>query len=67
MTEKEKCLHDLKDAKVNLTKVEDTGRPGERIEKEAKELFTVVETLCNAEKYDEAAQLTLYLRHLLAD
>jgi len=67
MSEKEKCLQDLKDAKVNLTKTEDTGRPGEKIEKEAKELFSVVETLCNAGEYDEASQLTLFLRHLLAD
>ncbi len=64
---KEKCFQDLKDAKVNLKKTEDTGRPGERIEKEARELFSVVETLCNAKEYEEAAQLTLFLRHLLAD
>jgi len=67
MTEKEKCFQDIKDAKVNLTKVEDTGKPGEKIEKEAMELFPVAEALCNAGEYEEAAQLTGFLRHLLAD
>lgn len=67
MSEKEKCFQDLKDAKVNLTKTEDTGKPGDKIEKEAKELFPVVEALCTAGKYQEASQLTDFLRHLLAD
>ncbi len=67
MSDKDKCLQGLKDAKVNLSKTEDTGKPGDKIDKEAKELFPVVETLCNAGKYDEAAQLTAFLRHLLAD
>ncbi len=67
MTEKEKCFQALKDAKVNLTKTEDTGKPGEKIEKEAKALFPVVETLCTTGNYEEAAQLTAFLRHLLAD
>ncbi|NQV83590.1 MAG: hypothetical protein HQ494_07185 [Rhodospirillales bacterium] len=67
MTEKETCFHDVKDAKVNLKKAEDTGKPGEKIEKEAMELFPVAEALCNAGEYEEAAQLTAFLRHLLAD
>ncbi len=67
MSDKAKCLQNLKDAKVNLSKVEDTGKPGDKIEKEAMALFPVVETLCNAGKYEEAAQQTAFLRHLLAD
>lgn len=67
MTEKDKCLQSVKDAKVNLKKTEDTGRPGAKVEKEAKELFPIAERLCEQGNLEDAAKLVGYLRHLLAD
>ena len=67
MTEKEQCLQSIKDAKVNLTKTEDTGRPGEKIEQEAEKLFPIAERLCEEGNYKDAKELVAFLRHLLAD
>ena len=67
MSETDKCLQSIKDARVNLTKTEDTGRPGEKVEKEALELIPIATRLCQDGKFTDAEKLVGYLRHLLAD
>ncbi len=67
MSEHEKCLQSIKDTKVNLTKTEDTGRPGEKVEKEAMKLIPIAKRLCEQGHYADADKLVGYLRHLLAD
>lgn len=67
MSEMEKCLQSVEDAQVNLTKTEDTGRPGAKVEKEAVELIPIALRLCRQGNYADAEKLVGYLRHLLAD
>lgn len=67
MSEMEKCLQSVEDAQVNLTKTEDTGRPGAKVEKEAIELIPIALRLCRQGNYADAEKLVGYLRHLLAD
>ena len=66
-SEMEKCLQSVEDAQVNLTKTEDTGRPGAKVEKEAIELIPIALRLCRQGNYADAEKLVGYLRHLLAD
>jgi len=67
VSETEKCLQSVDDAQVNLTKTEDTGRPGAKVEKEAVELIPIAIRLCRQGNFADAEKLVAYLRHLLAD
>jgi len=65
--EMEKCLQSVDDAQVNLTKTEDTGRPGAKVEEEAIALIPIAIRLCKQGNFADAEKLVGYLRHLLAD
>jgi hypothetical protein len=67
MSELNKCLQSVDDARVNLTKTEDTGRPGAKVEKEAMDLMPIAIRLCRQGNFSDAEKLVGYLRHLLAD